>query len=63
MGEAGKQDEVGVWFLFLCNSYVNKVPKNGSRRSDGEKPNQCLAEEVLADARHAAAVRAHNSLC
>lgn len=63
MGEAGKQDDVGVQFLFLCNTSVKKVAKSRSMRGVlGKSLNQCLAKEVWADARHAAAVQACNPL-
>lgn len=63
MGEGGKQDDVGVQFLFLCNTSVKKVAKSRSMRGVlGKSLNQCLAKEVWADARHAAAVQACNPL-
>lgn len=63
MGEGGKQDDVGVQFLFLCNTSVKKVAKSRSMRGVmGKSLKQCLAKEVWADARHAAAVQACNPL-
>lgn len=64
VGEAGKQDDVGVQFLFLCNTYVEKkVAKSRSMRGVmGKSLKQCLATEVWADARHAAAAQACNPL-
>lgn len=63
MGEAGKQDDVGVQFLFLCNTSVKKVAKSRSMRGVmGKSLKQCLAKEVWADARHAAAAQACNPL-
>lgn len=63
MGEGGKQDDVGVQFLFLCNTSVKKVAKSRSMRGVmGKSLKQCLAKEVWADARHAAAAQACNPL-